>query len=70
MILPRERITATTRARRLDTKDLIGGIRNKKGHRIVSEHSTPLIDDLETEFFKDKNEEEGVGITDLINRIV
>ena len=70
MILPRERITATTQARRLDTKDLIGGIRNKKGHRIVSEHSTPLIDDLETEFFKDKNEEEGVGITDLINRIV
>ena len=34
------------------------------------EYSTPLIDNLETKFFKDKDEEEEVGITDLINRIV
>ena len=34
------------------------------------EHSTPLINNLETEFFKDKNKEKGVGIIDLINRIV
>ena len=33
-------------------------------------HSTPLINDLETEFFKDKNKEKGVDITDFINRIV
>ena len=36
----------------------------------MSEYSTPLINDLETEFFKDENKEEGIGVTDLINRIV
>ena len=36
----------------------------------MSEHSTPLINDLETKFFKDKDKEERAGITDLINRIV
>ena len=36
----------------------------------MSKHSTPLINNLETKFFKNKNKEEGVGITDLINRIV
>ena len=30
----------------------------------------PLIKDLEIKFFKNKGLEEGVGITDLINRIV
>ena len=34
------------------------------------EYNTPLINNLETEFFKDKNKEEGVGIIDFINRIV
>ena len=33
-------------------------------------HSTPLINNLETEFFKNKNKEEGVGVIDFINRIV
>ena len=33
-------------------------------------HSTPLINDLETKFFKDKNKEEEVGVINLINRIV
>ena len=33
-------------------------------------HSTPLINDLEIKFFKDKEMEKGVGVTDLINRIV
>ena len=33
-------------------------------------YSTPLINNLEIEFFKDKEIEEGVGVTDLINRIV
>ena len=36
----------------------------------MSEYNTPLINDLETEFFEDKDKEEGVDITDLINRIV
>ena len=30
----------------------------------------PLINNLEIEFFKDKKIKKGVGITDLINRIV
>ena len=34
------------------------------------EYSTPLINNLETKFFKNKNKKKGVGITDLINRIV
>jgi hypothetical protein len=55
---------------RLDTKNLIKGIRNNKGHQIKSGHSTPLINNLETEFFKDKNKKKKVGITDLINKIV
>ena len=55
---------------RLNAKDLIRGIRNNKSHQIKSGHSTPLINNLETKFFKDKNKEEGVNITDLINRIV
>ena len=33
-------------------------------------YSIPLINNLETKFFKDKDEEEGVGIINLINRIV
>ena len=34
-------------------------------------HSTPLINNLEIDnIFKDKTKEEGVGVTDLINRIV
>ena len=53
-----------------DVKDLIGGIKNNKGYYIKSGHSTPLINNLETKFFKDKDKEEGVGIIDLINRIV
>ena len=32
IISPSKRITATTRARRLGTKNLTGGIRNKKGY--------------------------------------
>ena len=29
-----------------------------------------MINNLETKFFKDKDKEKGVGVTDLINRIV
>ena len=36
----------------------------------MSEHSTPLINNLETKFFKDKDREKGVDVTDFINRIV
>ena len=36
----------------------------------MSEYSTPLINDLKTKFFKDKGLEEGVDITNFINRIV
>ena len=34
------------------------------------EYSTPLINNLKTKFFKDEDKEKGVGVTDLINRIV
>ena len=34
------------------------------------DNSTPLIDDLEIEFFKDKEMEKGVGVIDFINRII
>ena len=70
MISPSKKITATVWAQRLDTKDLIRGIRNKEGYQINTEYSTPLINNLKTKFFKNKNKEEGVGITNLINRIV
>ena len=53
-----------------DAEDLIGGIRNEEGHQIESGHSTPLIDDLEIEFFEDEGMEEGAGVTDLINKTV
>ena len=33
-------------------------------------YSIPLINNLEIKFFKDKEIEEGAGITDLKNRIV
>ena len=33
-------------------------------------YSTPLINNMEIKFFKDKEIEEGVGVTDLINRII
>ena len=36
----------------------------------MSEYNIPLINNLETEFFKDKNKEEKVGVINLINRIV
>ena len=32
--------------------------------------TTPLINDLETKFFKDKDKEKEVGVINLINRIV
>ena len=54
----------------IDAKDLIKGIRNKESYQINIRHSTPLINNLEIKFFKDKEIEEGVGVTDLINRIV
>ena len=71
MTTPSDRINATVWARRSDAEDLIGGIRIKESHQIETEHSTPLIDDLEIDdLFKDKNKEEEVGVTDFINWIV
>ena len=71
MISLSKRITAVVQARRSDTEDLIGGIRNEKSYQIKIGHSTPLINNLEIEkLFKDKDKEKGVSVTDLINRIV
>ena len=48
-----------------------GGIRTDKDHQVKLGNTTPLIDDLEMqEIFKDKNREEGNGVTDLINGLV
>ena len=56
---------------RLNAKNLIGGIRNEESQQIKIGYSTPLINNLEMEeLFKDKDKEKGVGITDLISRIV
>jgi hypothetical protein len=70
MISPNKRITDIIWVQRSDAADLIGGIRNNKGHQINTGYSTPLINNLEIKFFKDKNKEKGVGIIDFINRIV
>ena len=57
---------AVSRARRLDIKDLMGGIRDI-GYQINSESSTPLIKDLRIEqIFKNKVEEKGSSVIDLV----
>ena len=43
---------------------------NEEGYQINIGYSTPLINNLETEFFKDEDKEEGVGVIDFISRIV
>ena len=70
MILLNKKIIATSLAQWINTKDLIGGIRNNKSHQIKLKYSTPLINNLKTKFFKDKGLKEEVGITTLINRII
>ena len=66
MISPSKKITAITRARRLDAKDLIKGI-GDIGHQNNLKNSTPLITDLKIDWtFKNKAKEEGVSITDLV----
>ena len=70
IISPSKEIDVASSTRRIDAKDLIGGIRNKEGHQINTGHSTPLIDNLEIKFFEDEEMEEEAGVTDLINRIV
>ena len=66
MISLSKRIIATTRARRSDTKDLTGGIRNIS-HQNNLESSTPLIADLRVDWtFKDEAKEEGASVTDLM----
>ena len=54
------------RVRRLDTDDLIGGIRDI-GHQNNLENSTPLIADLRiNQTFKDEAKEKGASVTDLM----
>jgi hypothetical protein len=68
MISPSKRITATSlerQAKRSDTEDLTGGIKNE-GQQVKSGHSIPLIEDLEIDsIFKDEAEEEKASVTDL-----
>ena len=65
-----KRITATAQAQRLNTKNLTGGIRNKKGYWIKLGYSIPLINNLEIKFFKNKGLEKRIGVINFINRIV
>ena len=66
MILLSKRITATTQVQYLNAENLIRGIRNIS-YQNNSKSSTPLITDLRVNWtFKDKAEEEGVSITDLM----
>ena len=66
MISLSKKITAITRARRLDTKNLTKGIRNI-GYQNNSKSSTPLITELKIDqTFKNKAEEEGASVTDLV----
>jgi hypothetical protein len=71
MTLPSDSMVVTSRLRRLDGEDLIGGIRNDKGHQIKDGNATPLIDDLEMgDIFEDEDEEEEDSVTDLIIAVV
>ena len=55
-----------SRARRLETEDLMGGIRDTS-HQINLESSTPLIKDLRMEqIFEDETKEEGASVIDLV----
>ena len=54
-----------------ETEDLMGDIIREEDHQIKSGNTTPLINDLEMQdVFKDKNEERGDGVTDLINGLI
>jgi len=49
----------------------MGGIIREKDHQIELGNTTPLINNLEMQdVFKDKDEERGDGVTDLINGLV
>ena len=55
----------------LNTVNLTVGIRNKRGYQIDLGQYMPLINNLEIRIiFKDKAEEEGTGVIDLIYRAV
>ena len=48
----------------------MGSIRNED-HQVELEDTTPQINNLEIEdVFKDEDEKEGVGVTDLINGLI
>ena len=69
MISPTERINRTSLARR--SEERLGGIIREEGQQIELGDTIPLIDDLEIEdIFEDKDGEEGVSVTDLINGLV
>ena len=66
-----KRITITSLLHQSEAEDLIGGIIREEDHQIESGNTTPLINDLEMQnVFKDKDEERGDGVIDLINGLV
>ena len=66
MISPNKKITAITRARRSDTKDLTGGVKNINYQNNLK-NNIPLIADLKVDqTFKDKAKKKGASIIDLM----
>ena len=71
MTSPNKRMTVTSLLQQSETEDLIRGIIKEEDHQIKSGNITPLIDNLEMQdVFKDKDEERGNGVIDLINGLV
>ena len=54
-----------------EVDDLTGGIISQNKHQIESEDTPPLVSNLEmSNIFKDKDGEEGDGVTDSIEDLV
>jgi len=71
MTSPNKRMTVISLLHQSETEDLIRGIIREEDHQIELGNTTLLIDDLEMQdVFKDKNEERGNSVTDLINGLV
>ena len=71
MTSPNKRMTVTSLLQQSETEDLMGGIIREEDHQIESGNTTPLINNLKMQdVFKDKDEERGDGVTDLINELV
>ena len=66
MISPSKRMIITSLLCQPDAEDLMGGIIREED-QIETNDSTPLIEDLEmSDIFKNKDDKEGNGVTDVL----